>query len=113
MTQKMYDRNDRKRKDREALVKAVYEFIYKMRMRVIFDDRVTRKIMRLVHRGLRYAREDHEWCRFMLYALTTLLTDGWVNLEKYPGDQVQVTEFLIRVYDKKVRLFGKDYWDML
>ncbi len=105
--------DDRKRKDREALAKAIYEFNYKMRMRDIVDDRLTRKMFRLIHRGLRYAREDHEWCRFMLYAITSLLTHGWVNLQVSPGDKERLTDFLIRVFDDKVGLFGKEYWDML
>lgn len=105
--------HDRKTKDRDALAKAVNEFIQTVRTRDIVDDRLTKKILRLIHRGLRYAREDQEWCRFMLYAVTTLLTDGWVNLEKYPGGKVQLTEFLIRVYSDKVRLFGKEFWNLL
>jgi hypothetical protein len=105
--------NDRKRGDREALALAIGEFIYKIRMREIVEEKLTRKILRLIHRGLRQARDDPEWCRFMLYAITTLLTDGWVNLEKYPGDKLQLTDFLIRIYADKVRLFGKEYWDML
>lgn len=104
---------DKKIKDREALAKAICDFVYKMRMRDIVDDRLTTKILRLVHRGLRYAREDHEWCQFMLYAVTTLLTDGWVNLEKYPGNKTRLTKFLIGIYAHKVHFFGKQYWDVL
>lgn len=79
----------------------------------VVEDKLTRKILRLIRRGLDYACEDLEWCQFVLYAVTTLLTDGWVNLEKYPGDKVQLTDFLIRIYADKVRLFGKEFWDIL
>lgn len=71
--------DDSKSKDREALAKSICEFLVKLRMSDPVDDRLRRKIFRLVHRGLRYAREDLEWCRFMLYALGTLMTDGWIN----------------------------------
>jgi hypothetical protein len=105
--------SDLKARHRRALAAAISEFTLKVRMRNPVDERLMRKILRLIHRGLRYAQSNLEWCQFMLYAITTLLTDGWCNVEQYPGDKGQLVRFLIAVYDRKVRPFGREYWDML
>lgn len=98
-------RQDRKTKDRQALAKAIAEFQLKLRMREVLEERLTKKIFRLVLRGLGYTREDIVWCRFMVYALTTLMADGLGNLENYPGDRDQLAEFLFRIAEK-VELFA-------
>ena len=108
----MTPESDRKRKEQKRLAKALLSWLTMVRMGEPIDKRLTKRLSRLIDRGLRYAQKDYEWCRFMLYVVATLLRDGILNLEQYQGDERKfIVDFLVVEMLEKQEAFGEEFYD--
>jgi hypothetical protein len=108
----MIPESNRKKKEQNALAKALLSWLTMVRMGEPIDKKLTKHLSRLIDRGFLYAQNDHEWCRFMLYAVATLLRDGILNLEHYQGDERKfIVDFLLVEMLAKQEAFGAEFYD--
>jgi len=109
----MTSRPQKKRDEQADLAQTVLSWLTMVRMGESIDKKLTRRLSRLLDKGLCRAQTDHEWCRFMLYVVAQLLSIGFANSGHYRGDEYNLLMdfLLVRVAQEKLEPFATEFQD--